>query len=532
MCRITWISTSSDTSWALSACCSLRSLNLSGALNVSSAALCSLLGNLPTLRSLCLAGTLSDRTVMLTVAWKCPVLEHLDVSRCPHLSPAALLPLPHRGQQGGGLKRLTSLLALDVGLGEGEGEGAASGAFLLLGLPSLRRLALDGAGRACELIRNRAFGLTEGFSAQEGVPGLGELWSERVRAGDRDAETGERSDGEESVPLEEIADGWLRLDDSDLKTEEEGGRDGKTVCGRRAGAGESTARGGGGGVFGDEGEGIKLRLREIDGVSLPNLDAVTQLCPDLCSISLNCHREDDEGEEGPGQAEVLTRGLAASGGQLRCLSLQFPGGLSELVPALQAAGSQLHSLSLEGVRADGHLAFLELLRACPKLATLTVHVDPPRSNQEEEVDDEGEDDPGFPRLPHLCALTMNFSLDERQLRPVLCWRSLKGALRALLRGAPHLHTLSLTAAPCPLDPVFQQVLDRRGDSHEAPLQCLRRVSLRRSDVTMAGMVRLVNSCYRLSTLDVSGCWSMTLSNIKKLQNRASRRRHKLKIIWT
>ncbi|XP_035381852.1 uncharacterized protein si:ch211-214j8.12 [Electrophorus electricus] len=493
-------------------CQSLTSLNLTGALNVSSAALCGLLGRLPDLRALCLAGTLSDRAVVLTVARRCPALEHLDLSRCLHLSPAALLALIHRGQDGAGLRRLASLLALDIGLGEGAGEGAVSGALLLLGQPGLRRLALEGAGRACEMIRNGEFGAREGLGARESG-----------------AELVDRSDGEGSFALEEIVDGWLRLDEGDPKRVAES-KDGEGSGGGRAGRGAEVGTTGRG--AGNEGEGMKLHLQEVQGVSLNSLDAVAQLCPDLRSLSLHRCGEDDDGEEGSGRAALLARGLATWAGRLRHLALQFPGALSELVPALRAAGSGLGSLTLEGVRADGHLAFLELLHACPKLTSLTLHVDPPRSNRDAETDNEGEVDPGLPRLPHLCSLTLNFTLDERQLRPVLCWKSLKGVLWALLRGSPHLHTLSLTAAPCPLDPVFQLVLDRRSSSDEPPLQHLGRVSLRRSDVTVATAARLVDTCCRLSSLDVSSCWSMTLSDIKKLQSRASRRRHKLQIIWT
>lgn len=111
---------------------------------------------------------------------------------------------------------------------------------------------------------------------------------------------------------------------------------------------------------------------------------------------------------------------------------------------------------------------------------------------------------------------------------MLCWTSLKGVLWSLLRGSVQLHTLALIAAPCRLDPVFRLVLDR----HAEPLRRLRHVSLQRSDVTMETMTRLVDSCRRLATLDVSDCWSLTRSNVTKLQSRTRRRRRKVHITWT
>lgn len=130
----------------------------------------------------------------------------------------------------------------------------------------------------------------------------------------------------------------------------------------------------------------------------------------------------------------------------------------------------------------------------------------------------------------------SFSLDERQMKPALCWRSLKGVLWALLRGASLLRKLSLIAVPCRLDPVFRLVLNHPakplGAIDSPPLHCLRSVSLNRSDITMETVVHIVNTCRRLSHLDLSGCWAMTLNNITKLQCKTKRRRHTLQITWT
>lgn len=130
----------------------------------------------------------------------------------------------------------------------------------------------------------------------------------------------------------------------------------------------------------------------------------------------------------------------------------------------------------------------------------------------------------------------SFSLDERQMKPPLCWRSLKEVLWALLRGASLLQKLSLIAVPCRLDPVFKLVLNHLakplGALDNPPLHCLRSASLNRSDITMDTVVRIVNTCRRLSCLDLSGCWAMSLSNITKLQSKTKRRRHTLQITWT
>ncbi|XP_066510538.1 uncharacterized protein [Hoplias malabaricus] len=478
-------------------CQSLKSLNLNSATNVSAPALCSLLSSLSHLQDLSLAGTMSDHTVIATVAHSCLGLKYLDISRCVHLHPAALLPLAHSS----GLKCLSRLLALDIGLEENEDNGTASAAFLLLALPSLRQVALDNVGQACVLIWKREFCQTDAFTSKERVASLQELWNKRLKTDKRVYEKGN------SFNLEEKLDKSLDLESSD---------------------------------GGNQGEILKFGIQEIQNVSLNTLDALGHLCPDLHSVSLNCLDEDDSSEEDGGlgfrQTTLLTRGLARFSGQLRSLSLQFPIALSELAPPLQHTGFSLISLTLEGIRADGHLPFLDLIRSCPQLKTLTIHIDPPRSNQEDENDDEDLEDWDLPCLSHLCSLTLNFSLDQRQLKPVLCWQSLRGPLWALLRGAPQLQKLSLMAMPCRLDPVFRLVLDHGakplGASDQPPLRQLRNVSLKRSDVTMETASRLVDTCHRLSILDLSGCWAMTLSNIKKLQSKASRRLHKLHISWT
>lgn len=130
----------------------------------------------------------------------------------------------------------------------------------------------------------------------------------------------------------------------------------------------------------------------------------------------------------------------------------------------------------------------------------------------------------------------SFSLDERQMKPALCWGSLKRVLWALLKGASLLQRLSLIAVPCRLDRVFNLVLNHPakplGALESPALHCLRSVSLNRSDINMETVVHIVNACRHLSRLDLSGCWALTLSNITKLQSKAKRRRHTPQIIWT
>lgn len=301
--------------------------------------------------------------MIATLARKCSLLQHLDVSRCLQLPPGALLPLALQRPQ-----RLTSLLALDIGLGEHEDDGPASAAFLLLGVSGLRRLAIEGLGHACVLIRNGNFPATDGFASREAVPSLGDLWTARIQ----DKEP--IKEDEDGLGLEEEMDRSLSLDE-----------------GRRMDAPRGS---------------FKLRLRDVQGLTLDTLDAVSNLCPDLHSVSLNCHDDDgDSDDEGSSLSTRLTRGLVCWSGQLRFLSLQFSGPISDLVPPLQVSGSSLLSLTLEGVQADGNLPFVALLRACPKLTTLTLHIDPPHSNQEEDNDDDVEDW-DLPCLPHLHTLIL------------------------------------------------------------------------------------------------------------------------------
>ncbi|XP_016413540.1 uncharacterized protein LOC107744420 [Sinocyclocheilus rhinocerous] len=512
-------------------CQNLQSLDLSGAQNISASVLCELLGSQSHLRSLSLAGILCDQRVISVVCRQCPKLKHLDVSRCLHLTPAGLLPLSYQEPLVKNAN-ISSLLALDIGLAENERDAVAAVAFLLLSLPGLQRLAMEGLGQACALIQNKQFEVTEEFSSREGVPLLKDMWAKRTQEDHLKDSSLLSTDREESFTLEGKIDEYLSESQTDAsdstdinewtRTSGEGCE--KDGCRSRACNGRDS---------------VTTSLRDVQGLSLDTSEAVGKVCPELRVLSLDCLQNNvDDNVDSFEQAAVLARGLGTFSGQLSCLSLQFAGLLSELVPALKAAGSHLLSLTLEGIKADGHIPFLELIHACPRLTSLTVHLDPPRNNLNEE-EEEGEDEgllSNLPCIPHLRSLTLNFSLDERHLKPALCWKSLKGVLWALLRGASLLQKLSLIAVPCRLDPVFKLVLNHRakplGALDSAPLHCLRSASLNRSDISMETVIHTVNTCRRLSHLDLSGCWALTLSNITKLQCKAKRRRHTLQITWT
>ncbi|XP_043096223.1 uncharacterized protein si:ch211-214j8.12 [Puntigrus tetrazona] len=514
-------------------CQNLQSMDLSGAQNISASVLCELLGSQSRLHSLSLVGTQCDQRVISVVSRQCPKLKHLDVSRCLHLTPAGLLPLAYQEPPVKNTN-ISSLLALDIGLAENERDAVAAVAFLLLGLPGLQRLAMEELGQACVLIQNKRFEVTEEFSSREGAPLLKDMWAKRTQEDHLKDSSLLCADGEENFTLEAKLDECLSLEESQTEAS-----DNTDMNGRTRTSGEGCEKDGCRSRACNKRESMTTSLRDVQGLSLDTLEAVGKICPELRVLSLDCLQSNvDNNVDSFEQAAVLARGLGRFSGQLCCLSLQFSGLLSELVPALKAAGSHLLSLSLEGIRADGHTPLLELIHACPRLTSLTIHLDPPSNNLDGD-EEEGEDEgllSNLPCIPHLRSLTLNFSLDERQIKPALCWRSLKGVLWALLRGASLLQKLSLIAVPCRLDPVFKLVLNHRakplGALDSPPLHCLRSASLNRSDIAMETVIHIVNTCRRLSHLDLSGCWALTLSNITKLQCKAKRRRHTLQITWT
>ncbi|XP_041958032.1 uncharacterized protein si:ch211-214j8.12 [Alosa sapidissima] len=513
-------------------CQALLSLDLGGGVSVSSPVLQELLGSLANLRSLSLAGSMCDVRVLQTLPTQCPMLRHLDVSRCHHLNPVSLLFLSPKHPQSPGLPVLRSLLALDIGFGEWEEDGQATAAFLLLSLPWLERVALEALGEACVLLRDGDFHKVEEFICRTQMPDFRDLWTER---GNGDNVTGMDKAEEESFSLSEATNSCLWIQDSE--DEDEGESNGiEGACHDFTGAMASENTRGNGALKVQQEDSLKgvcltLRLRQVQGVSFGSLGPLGQLCPDLSVLTLD-YSEEEEAVSGDHLARVLARWSAS----LRSLTLRFPGPLSKMARSVAAVGASLTTLTLEGVRADGLDPLLRLLHSCPQLTTLTIHMEPPRMHQEEESEEEDreEDLHALPCLPRLSCLALNFAFDQRQKRTPMSWRSLKGALWALLRGAPLLETVSLVAAPCPLNPVFRLVLDHPAipmrASQSPALQHLRDLNLARSDVSMATVSRLVAMDIPLSTLDLSGCWAVTLHDIRRLGD--TMRRQKLHIKWT
>nr|XP_020449930.1 uncharacterized protein LOC109956858 [Monopterus albus] len=529
-------------------CQGLWSLDLSGAQQLPSKVLSETLHCIPNVRSLSLAGMPCDRYVIRTIAHRCRLLRHLDVSCCHFLSPAALLPL------GGGALcsssgapssssfhctstsqssvsassscsdasssfsaplsplPLSSLLALDIGFGEQEGDPVAAAAYLLLSLPCLERVAMEGLLQACCLIHHREFSQTNEFADREGVPRLEDMWrvrkqrqgldscrqkSEAAAAGRED----EDEDEEEGLSWEGYGS----------ENEEDTSRDEGPSCSQNQ-AEERRRR-----VLPQSGdECLILRLKEVKGLTFDSLYSLGKLCPDIYSISIKAdHHEDTRGRC---QGSLLAAGLQTWSGRLRSLSVQFPGPVVGLLSGLQVAGSSLVSLTLEGVKTSSHTPLLKVIEACPKLRNLFIFAEPPTTPQEEEDEEDQQDHRDLPRLPNLCSLTLKFSYDHIQTKPVMSWMSLKRVLKCLLTGSPLLEKLSLVSLPCPLNCILEDVLRAGnldclfGDSTglaPMPLGQVEHVDLLRTDVQMVTVKSIMRQSKRLKFVNVSHCWQIS-----------------------
>ncbi|XP_071387518.1 uncharacterized protein [Centroberyx affinis] len=508
-------------------CQVLSSLDLSGAQQLPSQVQCDLLSCLPVLRSLSLAGTPCDRRVIRTLARCCPLLCHLDVSRCHFLSPAALLAL------GGGAfssssSTLSSLLALDIGFGEEEGDPTAAAACLLLSMPRLERVAMACLAQACSLICRRDFGQTDELTRREGVPRLEEVWRERrLRQG---MDSGRKNEATNEENEDEEEDERMLWEGYESESEDDTSSGGGVAEKGRVGRAVPKL----------DAESLTLRLRDVQGLSFASLETVGRLCPDVHSVSLDFDDEEDTG--GRSQGSVLAAGLQTWSGQLRSLSLRYPGPLVDLLPALQGVGSSLVSLTLEGVKTSPHTPLLEVIQACPRLRELLICAEPPTAAQdEEEEEDEEGDERNLPSLPNLYSLTLNFSYEHSQMKPVMSWMSLKRVLKCLLSGSPLLEKVSLVALPCPLNSVFQDILSRfrwnlHGNQHRGadssdlpplPLGRVQHLSLARSNVSMQTVIGLVQGCKRLKYLDLSCCWE--ISRLESLYFQTS---NNVQLVWT
>ncbi|KAL7391539.1 hypothetical protein ABVT39_010735 [Epinephelus coioides] len=502
-------------------CQGLCSLDLSGAQQVPSKVLSETLCRLPALRSLSLAGTLCDRCVISTIAHRCRLLRHLDVSRCHFLSPAALLLIgggafssssscssasPRSTSSSSSSSAplsplpLSSLLALDIGFGEQEGDPVAAAAYLLLSLPCLTRVAMEGLAQASRLIQQRQLSQTQEFTDREGVPRLEEVWREwRHRQGtDSCRKKGTEAEaGEEDKDEEEERMLW---EEYGSESEEDESTNEGPSCSQNQ-AGEKRR---GRVLSGDER--LILRLKEVKGLSCNSLDSFSRACPNIHAVSVNV--DDDENTRGRSQGSVLAAGLQAWSGQLRSLSVHYPGPLVDLLPALHVVGCSLVSLTLEGVKTSPHTPLLELINACPRLRDLHISAEPPSTPQEEQEEEDQREDRDLPKLPYLSSLSLNFSYEHNQMKPIMFWMSLRRVLKCLLIGSPLLENLSLVSLPCPLDCVLQDVL-YMGSPAPWPLGRVQRLDLSRTDVRVITVLSIQQRSRRLKYVDLSCCWQIS-----------------------
>ncbi|XP_058491083.1 uncharacterized protein LOC131463412 [Solea solea] len=547
-------------------CQGLWSLDLSGAQQLPSKVLSATLCCLPELRSLSLAGTPCDRCVIRTITHHCPLLRHLDVSRCHFLSPASLLVLvggPFCSSSSGSSfcststsqppvassssssssfaspspVPLTSLLALDIGFGEQEKDPAAAAAYLLLSLPGLKTLAMEGLAQACRLIEHREFSQTDEFSIREGVPKLMEVWSERRHRQDKDrwmekrgaAAAAAAAGNEEHEEEEMLWEGYCEDSDEDVSGDEGPSCSRSKVEEKRKGRVSSQS--------GDEQ--LILQLKDVKGVTYEFLDSLGHLCPHICSIAVDV--SDNKYTAARNQGSVLAAGLQTWSGQLQSLSLLHAGLLDDLSPALQVTGSSLVSLTLQGMRTRPQCPLLEIIKACPRLRELLIFAERPLefpgfpAIPEEDVVAE-RDDRDLPQLPNLCSLTINFSHSDSQKRPPMSWLSLGKVLRCLLRGSPLLERVSLVALPCPLNYILQHLLHIRmynlhrfggiADLYPMALRRVKHIDLTRTDVKMTTVRFLKQRSRRLEFVDLSHCWEISQADVSK-----SKIFSDVKVVW-
>ncbi|XP_074526743.1 uncharacterized protein LOC141790635 [Halichoeres trimaculatus] len=524
-------------------CQGLWSLDLSGVQQLPTKILSDTLHCLPALRSLSLAGTPCDERVIKTIAQRCHFLRYLDVSRCHSLSPAALLPLGGRAslssydclsRDSNSTSRspshffppsLSCLLALDIGFGEEEGDPVAAAAYLLLSLPCLEKVAMEGVAQACCLIQKQDFNQTCAFTDRERVPRLEEVWRQRLDIDNQSKETeGETDGGEKVVEEDALWEGFGSENEEDLNDDE------GLLCSQSQATEKRRA------VWSQSGDDLLiLQLKDVRGLSCDCLDSVSQLCPNIHSISVNI--DEDEESRGRNQGSLLAAALQTWSGQLRSLSLNYQGPLLDLLPALQLSGSSLVNLTLEGIKTSPHSPLMDIIRACPRLRDMMVSAESPNMLQEEDNEAQQLFDPDLPTLPNLVSLKLKFSYDHSQLKPIMSWMSLKKVLKCLMAGSPFLETLSLVSLPCPLGCVLQDVLsmvdedlDLNADSTHVPpipLKRLQHLDLQRTDINIATVESLMLHCKRLKFIDLSCCWQ-----ISRLEYLSCASISKAKLVWS
>lgn len=287
------------------------------------------------------------------------------------------------------MSSLRSLFALDIGFGEEEGEPVAAAAYLLLSLPALEKVALDGLSQACRLIQRREFSQTDKFTEREGVPRLVDLFRERRRMQATDSRRGKR---ETAAADEEDEETWEGFGG---ECEEELSGDEGPSCSQRQEQSEVLPQ--------SDDEGLTLCLKEVKSWSCDCLDSLSQLCPNLCSISV--HIGDDEGAREGRQGSLLAQGLQTWSGRLCSLSVHYCGPLVDIFPAIEVIGSSLLSLTLEGMKTSPYDSLLGLIKACPRLRELHITAEPPFYIHRNEDDEENRRN-DLPRLPNLRSLSL------------------------------------------------------------------------------------------------------------------------------
>lgn len=274
---------------------------------------------------------------------------------------------------------------MDIGFGEEEGETVAAAAYLLLALPVLEKVALDGFSDACHLIQCREFDRANKYTEREGVPRLADLFWEKRRVQAAGGEGG-ANEGLVADEEDEETSMWEAYGGSG----DEGGD-----CCQVEDLEQSDTRA----VPQADGEGVTLLLREVKNLSSECLNSLGLLCPNLCSISVNI----EKGREGdPGS--LLAKCLQTWCGQLCCISIQYLGQMIDVFPAVEVVGSSLLSLTLEGVKTSPHTPLLKLIRACPRLVELHVIAERPNFVGQEDQEENELDD--LPHLPNLRCLSL------------------------------------------------------------------------------------------------------------------------------
>lgn len=276
---------------------------------------------------------------------------------------------------------------MDIGFGEEEGETVAAAAYLLLSLPVLEKVALDGFSQACHLIQCREFERGDKFTERADVPSLADLFWERWRM---------QAGANEGAVADEEDEETLLWDGYEGQCEE--GSSGDEGAGRL----QVEERSNKGVVSPADDEGVTLCLKEVKSLSCECLNSLGPLCPNLCSISVNIGDDEDDRERDHGS--LLAECLHSWCGQLCSLSVQYLGHVADVFPAVEVVGSSLLSLTLEGVKTSPYTPLLKLIKACPRLIELHMVAERPHFVAHEDQEDNELDD--LPRLPNLRSLCL------------------------------------------------------------------------------------------------------------------------------